>query len=235
MQKLVRGPRISLYGLLVMLLFLFAACGDSGTAPDAQQLLQQAQAVMKQVKSYHFTLATDHPGTGTGISLLTANGDTLAPDKIKAKSTVSFSGITADVTIITIGQQQYYTDPITGNWTPTTGIIDPHTLADPQQGIAALISHLQHPGTPADTTVDGNSCWSVEGQLPDQYIAGITGTTSPAANATVDTIVWIGKSDHRVYQIQIKGIAVAGDTGQTVRTIKFSNFNETITIEAPIK
>jgi hypothetical protein len=226
---------VSLYSVLLILLFLLTACGDSDKAsiPDSQQLLNQAQDAMKQVNSYHFTLATSHPGTSSGINIQTADGDVLAPDKIKAKGNVDLQGFTAQVTIIAIGQKQYYTDPLTGIWKPISSVVDPRTLADPQAGIGALLGHIQHPGTATDSSIDGNSCWSITGQLESQYIAGIVGNAQ-ATNTNVNTTVCIGKSDHRPYQIQINGKALQGDNVQTVRTIKFSKFNETITIQAPI-
>jgi LppX_LprAFG lipoprotein len=220
--------------LFLILLFSLAACGDSTTTsvPDSQQLLNQARDAMKQVNSYHFNLATAHPGTGNGINIQTADGDALAPDKIKAKANVDLQGITAQVNIIAIGQKQYYTDPITGSWTPITGIIDPHVLADPQTGIGTILSHIRNPGKATDSSVDGTSCWSITGLLDSQYIAGITGS-SQSTKSDVNTTVCIGKSDHYPYQMQINGVAIQGDGPQTARTIKFSKFNESITIQAP--
>ena len=89
----------TLCGLFLILLFLLAACGDSPTisVPDSQQLLNQARDAMKQVNSYHFSLTTAHPGTGGGITIQTADGDALAPDKIKAKANVDLQGITETI------------------------------------------------------------------------------------------------------------------------------------------
>jgi hypothetical protein len=223
-----------MYGILLSLLFLLVGCGGTTTSvPDAQQLLNQARDAMKQVNSYHFNLTTDHPGTGSsGVSIQTADGDVVAPDKIKAQGNIDLQGIVAQVNIIAIGQNQYYTNPLTGTWTPITGVIDPRALADPQAGIGTLLSQIQHPGTATDSSVDGNSCWSITGQLGSKYIAGIVGDTQ-ATNTNVTTTVCIGKSDHRPYQIQVSGEALQGDSAQTVRTITFSKFNESVSIQAP--
>ena len=226
----------SLFGILLTLFFLLTACGDSNNTniPDSQQLLNQARDAMKQVKSYHFNLTTDHPGNASGndIEIQKADGDVLTPDKIQAKGTGNFYGFTADVSIIAIGQQQYYTNPLLGNWTQTSSVIDPHKLADPQAGISALLGNIQQPGKATDSSVDGNSCWSISGQLSTEYIAGIIGSSKPT-NPTVNTTVCIGKSDHLPYQLQINGIVIQSDSAQTTRTIKFSKFNESITIQAP--
>jgi hypothetical protein len=226
-------PVLFLPSILILWLFLFAACGNnSTTTTDSKQLLKQAQDAMKQVKSYHFTLTTSNPGHGSGITLLTADGDTQAPDKVSAKGTVNLYGTTQQVNIIALGQNQYYTDPFTGKWTPITSVINPSTFADPQSGIGAILGQVQQPGSATDSSVDGRRCWSITGKLSTQYIAGLVGS-SPSSNGTVDTTVCIGKSDHLPYQIQLKGKAIQDDTDQTMRTIKFSKFNEEIDIKAP--
>jgi len=229
-----RVASFSLFAILLTLFFLLTACGETTDIPDSKQLLQQAQDAMKQVNSYHFNLTTDHPGNASGadIQIQNADGDVLAPDKIQAKGTVNLQGFTAQVNIIAIGQNQYYTDPLTGKWTPISSVVDPHKLADPQAGVGALLGNIQNPGTATDSSVDGQSCWSIEGQLSTQYIAGIIGSAQPT-NPTVKTKVCIGKSDHRPYQLVINGVVVQSDTAQTTRTIKFSKFNESITIQAP--
>ena len=224
----------SLFGVLLTVFFLLTACNENTDIPDSRQLLNQARDAMKQVNSYHFTLTTDHAGTaiGTDVQIQKADGDVLAPDKIQAKGLINLQGFTAQLSIVAIGDQQYYTDPITGRWRPTSSVVDPRKFADPQAGVGALLGNIQQPNKATDSTVDGQNCWSITGQLSTQYIAGIIGTSAPK-NANVNTTVCIGKSDHRPYQIQINGIVTQSDTPQTTRTIKFSKFNETITIAAP--
>lgn len=230
-----RATFFSLFGVLLTLFFLLTACGEGNSTPDSKQLLAQAQDAMRQVNSYHFNLKTDSPGSGVGsdINIQTADGDVKAPDRIKAAGTISYQGFTvAGVTVIAIGKLDYYTDPITRQWKSTTGL-DARTLADPQAGVTILLGGIQQPSAPTDSSVDGQSCWSINGQLSTQYIAGIIGS-STAKSGNVNVTVCIGKSDHRTYQIEIKGIVIDGDSDQTKRTIKFSDFGKAVTIEAPI-
>jgi hypothetical protein len=226
-------PVLLLPSILVTWLFLFAACNNnSTTTPNSQQLLNQARDAMKQVKSYHFTFTTDNLGTGSEIEFLTADGDTQAPDKVSAKSTVNLYGMTTPVKVIAIDQKQYYTDPFTGKWTPITSVINPRIFADPQSGIGAILGQIQQPEPATDSSVDGKSCWSITGKLSAQYIASLV-DIAPSSNGTVDTTVCIGKSDHLPYQVQLKGKVIQSDTNQTMRTVKFSKFNENVSIQAP--
>jgi LppX_LprAFG lipoprotein len=230
---LTRGSMLGLAGLLCLLIYLLAACGGSSSspAPDAKQLIKDAQAAIQHVTSYHFKLVTANPGTGAKLPILSAEGDILVPDKLKANANVIFVGNTVQVQIIAIGSQQYIL--LFGAWQATTGLLDPRTLSDPQKGVATILGHIQNPSTPSDSTVGGRPCWQINGKLDPAYLAGITGGGAPAGS-TDDISSCIGKTDKLPYQIIIKGPAAAGDTNKTVRTFTLSNFGEQVTIEAPI-
>ncbi len=229
---LFRRPMSSLPGFMLVLIFLLAACGgSSSTTPDVHQLIKDAHAAIQRVTSYHFKLVTANPGTGATLPITNAEGDILVPDKLKATANALFAGNNVQVQIIAIGDQQYIL--LFGSWQATTGLLNPRTLSDPQKGVAAILGHIQNPGTPSDSSVGGKPCWKVDGKLDPAYLAGITGGGAPAGS-TDDISTCIGKSDNLPYQIIIKGPAAAGDTANTVRTFLLSNFGEQITIEAPI-
>ena len=219
---------------LLFLVLLLGACGGSdNTAPDAHQLITKAQAAIQKVTSYHFNLAVDNPGTGGILPIKSADGDILVPDKLKANATAIFLGSAVQVQIISIKEKQYVTNPVTGSWQPTTGLLDPRTLSDPQIGVVAILGHIQNPTTPQDDNVNGTSCWRIDGKIDPTYFAGITGGGAPAG--TLDAVTTcIGKSDNLPYLIRISGIAAAGDSTKTVRTFKLSKFGESLTITAPV-
>jgi lipoprotein LprA len=222
-----------LLGLLVIGLTL-TACGGANT-PTAQQLIANAQMAIGKATSYHFNLVVDHPGTGGLLTITSADGDVLVPDKLQATANTLLLGNPAKVQIIVIDSKDYATDPITGKWQLAPGqIIDPRTLSDPQKGIAAILGHIQNPSTPSDSSVDGTSCWSIDGKLDAQYLSGITASRPASAGSTVAITTCIGKADNLPYLIRVSGIAAAGDMSSTVRTFKFSKFGETLTITAPI-
>jgi LppX_LprAFG lipoprotein len=226
---LFRRPLLVLPGLI----FLLAACGgSSGTPPpDVKQLIKDAQAAIQRVTSYHFKLVSTNLGTGAKLPVISAEGDIVVPDKLKANANVLFVGNYVQVQIIAIGDQQYIL--LFGAWQETTGLLDPRTLSDPQKGVAAILGAIQNPSTPSDSSVGGRPCWNVNGKLDPTYLAGITGGGAPAGS-TDDVSTCIGKTDKLPYQIIIKGPAATGDTDKTVRTFTLSNFGEQVTIEAPI-
>ncbi|TMC36583.1 MAG: LppX_LprAFG lipoprotein, partial [Chloroflexi bacterium] len=99
---------LALAGILTL-----TACGGSSgpTTPDAHTLITRAPAAIQKVTSYHFNLAVDNPGTGATLVIKTADGDILVPDKLKASANVLVIGNVVQVKIITIGPNQYITDP----------------------------------------------------------------------------------------------------------------------------
>src|SRR5947199_2895133 len=143
---------LALAGILTV-----TACGGSPgpTTPDAHTLITRAQAAIQKVTSYHFNLAVDNPGTSSTLVIKTADGDILVPDKLKASANVLVIGNVVQVKIITIGSNQYITDPISNNWLKTSGLLDPRILSDSNTGASAILGHLQNTNTPTDSSANG--------------------------------------------------------------------------------
>lgn len=218
---------------LLALLFVLAACGGTANAPSAQQLISQAQTAIQKVSSYHFNLTADNPGQAGLLVIKTADGDVQVPDKLKASANAIVFGNVVQVQIIAIGDKQYVTEPISGQWTATHGLLDPRTLSNSQTGVAAILGHIQNPGTPTDSSVDGTSCWSIDGKLDAKYLTAITNGGTPSGTL-VNVTTCIGKQDNLPYLIRMSGVTIQGDTDKTVRTFKLSKFGEQLSIVAPI-
>lgn len=225
--------------LIILLLLgctsILAACGGdtASSTPTAPQLIKNAQAALQKVTAYHFNLVADGAGAGGFLVVKSADGDTVVPDKLQANADAVILGNIVKVKIISLADKQYVTDPISGKWQVTSGLLDPRTLSDSKTGIIAILGLIQNPSTPTDSNVDGKACWNINGKLKAKDIQGITGGGTPA-DATDDVTTCIGKSDNLPYQIRITGMAIQGDTNKTVRTFKLSKFNESVIIVAPI-
>lgn len=219
--------------LLIPLALLTACGGSSNSAPDAHQLIKDAQAAFEKVTAYHFKLDAQNAGAGSFVAIRSADGDTLVPDKLQANADAQILGNLVQVKIIAIGDKQYVTDPITGKWTTASNLLDPRTLSNPKTGVVAILGQVQNPSTPQDSTSDGRPCWSINGKLDAQYLSGITGSDA-AAGKMVNVTLCIGKTDKLPYMVRVNGVAVSGDSDKTVRTFTLSQFNETLSITAPI-
>src|SRR5256714_4643560 len=202
--------------------------------PTTKQLLTALQKNFRNVSAFHVTLQVNNPGKAItdGIQLLNANGDIVMPDKVKAQATVVLSGQSITVNLISIANNQFITDPITGQWRVIKGILDPRTLTNSDTGIASLIGKVQNVSQPSDDMVDGVPCWRVTGQLNARYLAFFTGGGVPAGTM-LQMSTCIGKADSLPYQLKVTGQAAAGDTAKTTRTFLLSNYNENVNIAAP--
>jgi hypothetical protein len=225
-----------LFTLILILASCQSGCGNSikPSLPTAPQLISQAQDAIQKVKSYHFNLTTTHPGktTSNAFQLNKVDGDIEVPDKLQAKANATALGFAVTTQIIAIANQQYYTDPITGTWTQATNLLDPRTITNSHTGFAGILGHIEQLTPPIDSNVNGIPCWSINGTLDAQYLSVIIGQTTQPGH-TMHTTVCIGKSDNMPYLLRMQGIALQGDTVQTVRTILFSHFNESLRIIKP--
>jgi hypothetical protein len=205
-----------------------------GAKPTAQQLLTALQKNFRTVNSFHVVMNVQNPGPVRQgqVQIRTANGDIVMPDKVKAQATITLSGQAVTVNLISIGSNQFITDPITGQWRVIKGVLDPRTLTNPNTGILSLISKVQNVSDPVSDTVNGVPCWRVKGQLNAKYLAFFTGGGVPAGTM-LQTNACIGKSDALLYQLIVTGEAAPGDTAQTARTFDISHYNEQVTITAP--
>src|SRR5436305_12273840 len=168
--------------------------------PTTQQLLTALQKNFRNVSAFHVVLKVDNPSSvaTAQVQIRSANGDVVMPDKVKAQAIVILSGQSVTVNLISIGDNQYITDPITGQWRVIKGVLDPRTLTNPDTGILSLINKVQNVSQPADDSVNGVPCWRVTGQLDAKHLAFFTGGGGPSGTM-LQTTSCIGKSDMLPY------------------------------------
>ncbi len=206
----------------------------ANTPPSAQQLLTSLQKNFRSVSAFHVVMQVQNPGPVSQgqVQIRTANGDIVMPDKVKAQATVILSGQAVTVNLISIGSNQFITDPITGQWRVIKGVLDPRTLTNPDTGILSLISKVQNVSQPSADTVGNVPCWRITGDLAAKYLAFFTGGGVPAGTL-LHMSACLGKSDSLPYQLSVTGQAAPGDSTQTSRVFTMSNYNENINITAP--
>ncbi|HZU65782.1 MAG TPA: LppX_LprAFG lipoprotein [Ktedonobacteraceae bacterium] len=211
------------------------AASNFGAKPTAKQVLAMVQKNFHNVTAFHVVMKTYNLGTPTGdnqIQIRTAEGDVLMPDKVKAQANVLLSGQAVTINLISIGDTQYITDPITGQWRVVKGVLDASTLTNPDTGIISLANKLQNVTGPTADTVNGTPCWRVNGLLDAKYLAFLTGGGVPPGTM-LKTSICAGKADALLYELKVTGQATTTDTPQTTRTFEISNYNENISINAP--
>ncbi len=202
--------------------------------PTTQQLIASLEKNFRAVDAFHVTMQVQNAGPAAQdqVQIRSANGDVVMPDKVKAQATVIMSGQSVTVNLISVGDNQFITDPITGQWRIIKGVLDPRKLTNPTTGIISLVSKVQNVSQPSSDLVSGVPCWRITGQLDAKEIAFFTGGGVPAGTL-LQTTACMGKGDSLPYQVSVKGQAASGDTLQTTRIFDMANYNESVTITAP--
>lgn len=205
-----------------------------GPKPTTQQLLTTLQKNFRTVSTFHVVMQVDNAGTppAGSIQIRTANGDVIMPDKVSAQANIVLSGQVVGVKLISVGANQYVTDPITGQWRVIKGLLDPRSLTNPNTGLISLVGKVQNVSQPSDDSVNGTPCWRITGQLDAKYLAFLTGGGVPAGTM-LQTSACIGKADGLPYEVKVVGMAAVGDTNNTTYSFELSNYNENVSITAP--
>jgi LppX_LprAFG lipoprotein len=205
-----------------------------GPRPTAQQLLAAVRKNFSSVSAFHVVMRVQNAGAATGsqFQIRSADGDVIMPDRIKAQATIILSGQPVTVNLISIGDMQFITDPVTGQWRVIRGALDPRTLTNPRTGIISVVSQLKNVSAPTEDTINGIPCWRITGKLDATALAFITGGGVPAGTI-LQTSECIGKADSLLYQVIVTGEAAIGYTPQTTLTFLLSNYDEHVTIAAP--
>ena len=218
---------VLLAGLLAL-----AACGDT-SAPSSATLLKDAQTKLNATQSFHFQMKVDHPGTPAsgGYVITSAEGDVSRPASLSATATVDAGFVNVNVSLIIIGQQEWYTDPISQKFVSTNQFGYFLNIFDPQHGLSALMTQLQNPSAPADGSANGQSCWKVSGTLSPSLLQPLFNDV--IATQPIPTTYCIGKSDGRLYSATLSGAIADGDTSKTAYTFYLSKFDAPVTITPP--
>src|SRR5512136_2219771 len=111
----------SVLWFLVVGLLIAASCGPSpAPTPVPTEVAGEAAAKMQAANSFHFVIAVTGKAAfldaNKTMALKKAEGDLVRPDRARAIAKVTTMGMASEIGIITIGEQQYATNPVTQKW-----------------------------------------------------------------------------------------------------------------------
>lgn len=219
---------------LVILLLLASGCGESpAPTPTAVEVAGEAALKMQAVSSFHFVItvtgkAAFLDGNNT-MALKRAEGDLVKPDRARAIAKVSTLGMSSEIGIITIGETQYATNPVTQEWQEVPSEarwdLDLAQLFDTEQGIPAVLLGTTWSLGPQDaqTTV-------LQARMPYAQLRALG--FGLIASGEVDVEFRIGREDNTVRRIQIIETASAA-TEPTTWVIELSAFDQRVDIQPP--
>lgn len=229
--------------LLLLLSIAIAACAPAEPTttptpsptppPNAETILAASGESMAALDSFRFGLSHENGGTPLAIGLVVTDmeGDVVKPDGLRVSLGATFSGFFVEIELVALDGVTYMTDPVTQAWEIQEAGVNPLAFFDPATGIDSIMSDLAEPSLLGQETLDGVTTHRISGKLPSDSLVPLLSTVAP--DLTVDTEVWIGVDDSYLLQVVFRGVAVAGDADDIVRTIVLSNFNQASAIEAP--
>ncbi len=230
---------------VILGLFTLISCGGSkaqapatptATPVTAQAVLSLASQRFEQINSLHFDLqiqgnvALDQQGT---IKLHGATGDLLRPNSAKAKANVTFLGANLSINMVSIGTDQYITNPVTGSWeqAPSDLGYDPAILFDKNQGISHVLQDVQNPTIAGSDTVNGSDAYHITGTVTKADAQPIAGGALKNDSLPVD--LWITKDKHDVVKLVIHDSSGSSGSSATTWTLLLTQQNEQVTITKP--
>jgi hypothetical protein len=218
----------------IILMVTVAGCTESTPAPlSASEIISQSSQKMETINSFHFVL--DQVGGGTpiamGLEMTNAVGDVVRPDKMQATISATLSSMFLEVKIISVGEEIYMTNPLTGQWELLPTQFSILKVFDPNTGIVAIMKGIVDLTKLSDEEMEGAICYHLSGSIDSVELRPIT--VSSVEGVTIPIDVWIGVEDFMVRLIKIEGKITETEVEGIIRTVILSNFNEEVSIEVP--
>jgi lipoprotein LprG len=184
-------------------------------------------------ESFHFalelverTIALEESGL---LSFDEAEGDVVAPDRMQAQASVTTPLGRTPVGFIAIGEQQWLTNPLNGQWeeAPPEMRTEVGALFDPEVGIGPLLADMENLERLPDESLDGTPVVHLRGVLPGALLSDFASDLPESVNVEL----WMGADDYRIRKLVITEPTTEGPT--PTWTFLFSAFNAGPAIEPP--
>lgn len=206
--------------------------GPSASTP--REILVHAAETAETVNSVHFSL--QQPNTSlelsSGVRISDAEGDVLGTDRARMNFTILLGGgLSADEQLIAVGGERFVTNPRTGGWQASPSAAAAPRFLDRERGVPNFLRSIVDPQRLSNEVLDAVQTLHLQGRVRTSTVEDMIETQ--ASTDIVNVEVWVGAEDTLVRQLMLLGRLDAGDTDSTIRTIKFSDFGQPVTIERP--
>ena len=229
--------------LLAVVAFILVACGTSPAdptpeptstpiPPDPKEVLERSGRAMGSLNTFNFRLYHDVGSLEIlqGLLIDRVSGKVVNPDRLSMEFVGSFGGgYSIKSEIITVGDQTYMTNPLTGNWEASDASISPVGFFSPTRGIGEMLSLTQDATFIDDDSEEGT--YRIRGALPTTALSPLVGTT--LTDRTVDIELEIDSGTDYLLEVRFKGAVTPSDVEDAERVIILSFFNEDVVIEPP--
>lgn len=227
--------RLRRIGLIIVIMAALVGCGNTETV-DPAKLAGEAATAFDAVNTFAFKLdVTEGESAPLGdIILITAEGNSVRPDKVQAKLKAKLKDAPLAVNIngIIIGADAWIT-PNPFNPTVYEKLEDTGGLENfsPAKGVSDMLRSITNPKFIEEVKINEVTTQHINGTVDATKLNSLTGGAATAGNVQVD--VWIGKDDKLVRQIVAVGKLDPSEKDTIKRTLTLSDFNKSVTIAPP--
>jgi hypothetical protein len=205
---------------------------------DVNAILMASSQRLADIETLHFTLDIegdtfiDESGT---LKLESAEGDLARPDKVSVEFKVSLFGAgTVSIRMITVGEESWTTDLITGNWgdAPPEFGYNPSILYDNQNGLGPVMGKLEKSTLEGTEEVNDRDAYHIKGTASADTIQPLTAGTMTGDPVPLE--IWIDTETSDL--LRVKVFEPESDEKENPATweLNLSKFNEKVTIEPPV-
>lgn len=236
---IARSSWIPVGALLVIQALACTAAGlptpAAGPPPDPGVILQQGVSRLLTLESVAFDLEQEK-GTTTlfpGLEMSKASGLVDIPDRfsIVVEAELAFPRSFVEIKIVTIGDQAYITDFLSGEWREVSPDSLPVNFGSIGQTLADIIKAVSNPVLAGTERVGGRETHHIKGTIRSEDLTGLV----PGAGQgfTVDLDLWLDQSEHLLVQALIVGRVVPTDIPDARRLLTLNDFDVPVDITAP--
>ena len=197
---------------------------------SVDEILQHSGEATGALDTFHFTLE-HNKGGGTPISetvvVTEVEGDVVNPDSISITFAGTFGRFAVKSSIVTIGDDSYMTNPVTGVWEQMSTGVSPLGFFDPQEGIGSMMTQARDTALVSRTPEE----YRIDGILASEALRPLLGTV--LGGSDVDVELTINASTLLLEKAVLKGRVTATEPDGVVRIITLSGFDEPVSIEPP--
>lgn len=201
------------------------------TPIDVAGLLARSGEATGALETFRFQL--EHNGVGgtpltESLTVTEADGTVVSPDAVSVEFAGTLGSFAVRSSLITLGDDSYMTNPLTGAWEQVAREVSPLGFFDPQRGIGSMMTEVQTPVL----VEKSDDQFVIEGDLPVEALRPLLGGSLMEGN-TVDARLTIDSDSLFLQRAVLDGRLTASEPDGVARTITLSEFNEQVTIEPP--
>ncbi len=201
--------------------------------PDPRAILTRSADQLTLDPYMEFVL--EHPVGSTplarGLNLVGAEGVASLPDRFRLALDMEASGTVLKLDVIVVEEQAFMTNLFSGAWEPVQKEQNPFRFDFVTESMAGLLAGMDDLTLMGDEGLEGEPAYVIRGDGPTEALTQLIPGALP--DSSIPAVLWVGKVDGRLRQVQLTGPLVVGDLPDTVRVVRLVALEDEPEIEAP--